>query len=93
MDDQAIIQKLDNIEQLLANEKRILNTEDLAFFTGFSKSTIYKMVAKNILPFSKPNGKDLFFERKKIEDWLLSRPNRTKNEIMADAQRFVHRSR
>ncbi|WP_449401362.1 helix-turn-helix domain-containing protein [Chryseobacterium wanjuense] len=44
-------------------QRVFFNVEELADYTGFSKSYIYKLVHSNIIPYSKPNGKTLFFEK------------------------------
>jgi len=33
---------------------------------------MYKLTSAGILPFSKPNGKSIFFDREKLEAWMLS---------------------
>ncbi len=69
--------------------KNSLTTDEVAEFTGFSKSTIYKLVQKNKIPYSKPTGKQLFFDREKIEDWLLGSQNKTKRESQREAQKYI----
>lgn len=60
--------------------KRILNFDEACQFTGFSKSYMRKLTAWNEIPFSKPHGKLLRFDREKLEAWLLSNPNMTQQE-------------
>jgi hypothetical protein len=36
-----------------------------------------------LIPFSKPTNGSLFFEREKIEQWLLQNPSYTEEEIKA----------
>ena len=57
--------------------KKILTLEEATQFLGYSKSTIYKLTSSGILPFSKPNGKKIYFERDLLEKWMLS--NKTKS--------------
>lgn len=52
--------------------KEFLTIDELATYIGFKKSYIYKLVMNNKIPYSKPNGKTLFFEKKKIDEWLFS---------------------
>ena len=69
---EVIIEKLNKLETLLVSSvKQILTVEDLINYTGFSRSYIYKLVHMNILPYSKPNGKTLFFQKKEIDSFLL----------------------
>lgn len=52
--------------------KRVLNINEASEMLGFSKSYIYKLTSTGVLPHSKPNGKTLFFDREKLENWMLS---------------------
>ena len=72
MENDLILHKLNRIEKFMVSLKDILNVEELSEYTGFKKSYIYKLVHESKIPYSKPNGKSLFFDRKKIDQWLLS---------------------
>ena len=89
MENELILHKLNRIEKHIFGLKSIFNVEELADYTGFKKSYIYKLVHTNSIPFSKPNGKILFFERKKIDEWLLSNSSKSNNEIEQDAFEFA----
>lgn len=78
--DNQILEKLANIESLLLSQKKVFNSDELSEYTGYSKSTIYKMVQANILPFSKPNGKHIFFDKGDIDNWLLSNKSKSKQQ-------------
>ena len=63
-----------NKTDILTNEilqKNVLNLNDLALYTGFSKSFIYKLTSGRKIPFYRPSGKLLFFKRDEIDQWLL----------------------
>ena len=67
-----ILEKLDYLEQLIiANHKEILSLEELEKYTGFKKSYSYHLVHYSKIPYSKPNGKYLFFQKSEINEWLL----------------------
>ena len=87
--DNLILEKLLSIETLLLDKKKVLNPDELANYTGYSKSTIYKMVQNNILPHSKPNGKHLFFDKDLIDQWLLSKGNKSKEQLKSDAYKYT----
>ncbi|MEN3159510.1 helix-turn-helix domain-containing protein [Alkalimonas sp. NCh-2] len=59
------------------NNKAVLNVAECSAFTGLSVSYIYKLTHTGKIPHSKPNGKLVFFDRKKVEEWLLSNPIET----------------
>ena len=85
---EIILHKLNRIEKHIFGLKEILNVEELSDYTGFKKSYIYKLVHTNSLPFSKPNGKVLFFERKKVDEWLLKNSHKSNDEIQQEAIEF-----
>ena len=70
---EQVIEKLERIEQLLSFNKQVLNFSDMLAFTGTSESRLYKLTSSQKIPFSKV-GRSLYFEKKKIEAWLLSNP-------------------
>ncbi len=91
--DEIILHKLNRIEKYIFGLKEILNVEELSDYTGFKKSYIYKLVHSNSIAFSKPNGKVLFFERKKIDEWLLRNSHKSHEEIQQDAIEFSLRKK
>lgn len=64
--------------------KRVLNIDEACEFLGYKKSYIYRLTSMGILPFSKPNGKKLYFDRDKLERWMLSNSNETNIEQIAE---------
>lgn len=91
MENEIIINKLDRIEKHIFGLKTILNVEELSDYTGFKKSYIYKLVHHNLIPYSKPNGKVLFFDRNKIDEWLMSNSTKSESEISREATEFAFR--
>lgn len=67
MDVNAIFEKLNQLEKLIVGtSKEILNVEEFAIYTGFSKSKIYKLVRERTVPFYKPNNGPLFLPKVKL---------------------------
>lgn len=87
---EMILNKLSRIEQMMTGMKEILNVDELADYTGYRKSYIYKLVSASVIPYSKPNGKILFFDRKKIDKWLLQNSSMSNSEISLEALKRVH---
>jgi len=90
---EIILHKLNRIEKHIFGLKEILNVEELSDSTGFKKSYIYKLVHTNSLAYSKPNGKVLFFERKKVDEWLLKNSHKSNDEIRQEAIEFSTRKK
>lgn len=71
MDTIFIMERLDRLERLLIANKEVLTFDETCDYTGISRSYLYKLTAAGHIPHSKPNGKLIYFERKKLVDWLL----------------------
>lgn len=48
------------------------------------------MTAKGILPFSKPNGKKIFFDREKLDQWMLGNANKSLAEKEIEAATYIN---
>ena len=68
--------KLETLKELLLPQKPILNFNEVAIYTGLSKSHLYKLTSTGGIPCYKPNGKNIYFETKEINKWILKNPNK-----------------
>ncbi|MBC9796279.1 helix-turn-helix transcriptional regulator [Sinomicrobium weinanense] len=89
MNNLELEERLERIEKLLAFNKRVLTFDEACDYTGISKSYLYKLTSENRIPFSKPNGKVIFFEREKLENWLLRNHRRSRQETKDEALSYV----
>ena len=65
-----------DIKGLLGTNKKVMNVDDLAQYTGLSKSKIYKLTHLKLIPTgNNPNIRQKFFDKDKIDAWLLGAPN------------------
>ena len=69
--------------------KKVLTFEEGCQLLGYKKSYVYKMTSASILPFSKPNGKRIFFDREKLEAWMLGNASTSANEKQIEAATYV----
>ena len=74
MKDLKLKDRLLRIEKLLAANKEVLTLEEACDYTGISQSYMYKLTSAGKIPHSKPMGKAIYFERKKLNSWLLRNP-------------------
>ncbi len=91
--DLELAQRLDRIERLLATQKKVLNFDEVCDYTGISKSYLYKLTSQNKIPFSKPNGKVIFFEKEELDKWLLLNRQKTIKEIEDEASNYMFQNR
>lgn len=82
-----ILKRLDRLETLtLLGAKTVLNLDDVVLLTGLSKSTLYKKTANRELPYYRANGgKQIFFKKEELEDWLTKDRVSSQNEDEAKA--------
>jgi len=91
-----IIQKLDSIEKMLLEQnmlqKEVLNFNEAAIYIEVSHSHLYKLTSSGKLPFYKPNGKKIYFNRKELDVWLLSNRQTSTSEILDEVANFKLKS-
>lgn len=68
--------------------KEVLTLDEAAQYTGMKKSYLYKLTASKAIPHYKPNGKNCFFKRTELEDWLTTNPVATTAELNGQAQAY-----
>lgn len=95
--DSTLFEKLENIEQMLIAQnllqKQVLNFNEAAQFLELSHSHLYKLTSSNVIPFYKPTGKKLYFNRPELENWLLQNRSTTVAEIETAATNYVIKNR
>lgn len=93
MDNLLILERLDRLEKLLIGYKEVLTFDEACDYTGISRSYLYKLTSSGKIPHSKPNGKMLFFEKKKLVDWLLQNNRKSKQELEAEALIYTNHNK
>jgi len=67
--------------------KEVLSVDEAASYMGMKKSQLYKLTCAKAIPFYKPTGKNLYFNRKEIEAWLQRTRYAADYETKAEAQK------
>ena len=62
--------RIEVLENILNVAKEVLNLEEASLVLGISKSSLYKMTHKHELPFYRPNGKLIYFEKTELLKWM-----------------------
>jgi excisionase family DNA binding protein len=88
-----ILERLNVIErkldELAVANKEVLNLKEAARYLNMSCSHLYKLTSAKEIPHYKPRGKQVFFERKELDRWLLQNRQTTKAEIEQAAIDYV----
>ena len=69
--------RMDAVEDILDNTKEVLSVEEAARFMDIARSSLYKMTSDRSIPFYRPNGKMIYFEKADILEWIR------KNRVMS----------
>jgi len=69
--------------------KQVLNSEETRERYGFSKSHLYNLTSKRLIPHSR-RGKYLAFSVEKVDNWLLENQIPTQDEISLKADEYLN---
>ena len=84
---QGRVQSLEQLHQ----GKDVLTLEEAAKFMGIARSSLYKMTHEQTIPFYKPNGKMIFFEKSDLLAWVRKNRVSSEAEISEEAERIIQR--
>jgi excisionase family DNA binding protein len=92
--EKTIEQRLERIEQLtqlsLLAAKEALTMDEGAAYTGLSKSYLYRLVCKKQIPYYKSKGgKQTYFDKTELCNWLLNHRVPTAEETQQAAIAYV----
>lgn len=83
----------DKLNQILVYSllaaKNVLTLEDVALLTGLSKSYLYKLTCAKQIPYYRPNGKQIYFDRGEVEAWMKQNRVNTRQEAEQQATMYV----
>lgn len=70
----SVQRRLDRLEAFIecsatAGVKRMLNTEEAASFLGMTVDGLRGLTSKKLIPFYKPNGKNIYFDVDELVAW------------------------
>jgi excisionase family DNA binding protein len=71
---QQINERQKRIEKMILSQKNVLTFEEAAGYIGISKSHLYKLTMNKSLPFYRPRGKMIYFDKNELDNWLLQNP-------------------
>jgi excisionase family DNA binding protein len=88
-----ILERLESIErkldELAVANKDVLNLKEAARYLNVSCSHLYKLTYSKQIPHYKPRGKQVYFEKRELDKWLLQNRQTTKAEIEQAAIDYV----
>ena len=77
--------RIEMLENILNAAKEVLTLEEAAAYLGISKSTLYKLTHQHEIPFYRPNGKLIYFEKAELLKWMRQVRSMSEDEIRETA--------
>ena len=84
-------QRVTLLENVVFVSKDVLTLEEASMFLGLIRSTLYKMKHNNVIPFFRPNGKMIYFEKSELLEWIRAHRVASEAEIAAKAKELMQR--
>ena len=78
--------RVETLEDMLEAGTEVLTVEEAAKFMGMARSSLYKMTSDQTIPFYRPNGKMIFFEKTDILSWIRKNRVSSREEIEEEAR-------
>lgn len=79
------------LKTIALSQKTILTIDELSDYLGLTPNYIRKLTHNKEIPYYKPMGKKLYFNREEIDDWILSSRVTTAEELRAEARKRIKR--
>lgn len=86
----SLQRRLETVENVLDSAKETLTLEEAARFMGIAKSSLYKMTHEQTIPYYKPNGKMVYFEKAVLTEWIRQNRVMSQSEIDAAATKYLN---
>lgn len=80
------LSQLKKIEKKVGLMKAILDAEEACEYIGTSKAMLYRITSRKEIPYFKPRGKNIYFRKQDLDDWLLRNRTATVGEIMQQSK-------
>lgn len=88
-----ILERLRIIEKHVLDQnlilKNVLNFNEACQYLELSQSHLYKLTSAGSIPYYKPNGKKLYFNRVELDQWLLRNRSMSADEVEKRAADYL----
>ncbi len=87
---QEILERLTKIEKILTHQiEKPFTLHEAAKYLDVSRSYLYQLTHKHQIPYYKPHGKRIYFDKIELDAWIKRNPIKTTDEIEAQAIEYV----
>jgi excisionase family DNA binding protein len=89
MKQETILQKLNNLEQLLQQDEKPLSFIEACKYLNLSQSHLYKLTSQGKITHFKPSGKKLYFKKSDLSSWIFRNQRKGDSELEQKAIDYV----
>ena len=82
------LKRLSKVEAMLFTSKEMLTSEEACYYLGISMSQLYKMTSAHTIPHYKPRGKQVYFCKKELDEWMKNDPVVTIQEALKQSSLY-----
>ena len=83
--------RIEQLETSAFQAKEVFNLEEAAMFIGVTRSQLYKLTHNHAIPYFKPSGKLVYFEKSELLNWLRQNPVKSQAQIDMEAKMVLQR--
>lgn len=91
-----IQEKLKVIESYIIKQqvlcKEVLTIDEAAIYLGLSKSALYKLTCKKVIPYYVPGGKKIYFSRKELDSWVFKNKIPPESDFILESENYLRRT-
>lgn len=62
---------IEHVDRFYSEIKTVLTAHEACEYMGITESHLYKLTSTGRIPYYKPTGKLVYFDRSELDDWLL----------------------
>jgi excisionase family DNA binding protein len=89
VDLQYILKELQELKSMSSFAKETLTLEEACLYCDISKSYMYKLTSKQLVPHYQPFGKKLYFDKTELDKWLKSNHAASESNISYDSEEWL----
>lgn len=76
---------------MFIEKEEILSLKEAAVFLKISKSCLYKKTSTKQIPHFVPGGKNIYFKKSDLEDWIFNEKVTPVSEIELETENYLNR--
>ena len=85
----TLLKRIKDLEDQVNVAKKYFSLREAAEYCSFSKSYLYKLIQRRVIPSSKPNGRKVLLEKKDLDAWISKYRTKSTEELERNAESYL----